>query len=83
MMYEPRTVRHLISGFRVERGDDASLLARANYCVLETLVDEATQILQAGEYRAAIDEAAGELVFRELRCVFDSVVVRNSLVVPI
>ncbi len=82
MMYEPRALRHLVSGVRVRRAADA-LHAVANYCVLETLVEETTRILQAGRYEAQIVETGGALVFRELACVFDSVVVPNSLVVPI
>ena len=82
MMYEPRALRHLISGIRVSRDAD-TLQAVADYCVLETLVEETTRILQAGRYEARIDERDGALRFRDLFCVFDSVVVPNSLVVPI
>lgn len=82
MMYEPRSLRHFISGLRVSRAGDA-LHARANYCVLETLVEETTKILQAGRYEARIVEEDEALRFRELACIFDSVVVPNSLVVPI
>ena len=84
MMYEPRALRHLVSGVRVVRAaGGAELEARANYCVLETLVEEATRILQAGRYEALIEGEGESLRFRELACVFDSVVVPNSLVVPI
>lgn len=84
MMYEPRALRHLVSGFRVTTGErESSIQARANYCVLETLVDEETKILQVGRYEAHIEPAAQGLLFRELACVFDTVVVPNSLVVPI
>ena len=83
MMYEPRALRHLISGLRVARIESDALRARANYCVLETLVDEPTKILQAGRYEAQLEFEGGGLLFRELACVFDSVVVPNSLVIPI
>ena len=83
MMYEPRALRHLISGLQVSRLEDDALGARANYCVLETLVDEPTKILQAGRYQARLQSAGGGLRFCELSCVFDSVVVPNSLVVPV
>ncbi len=84
MMFEPRALRHLITGVRVAHdAADAPLLARANYCVLETLVEEATKILQTGRYEARIEGAGAALRFRELACIFDSVVVPNSLVVPI
>lgn len=86
MMYQPRYVRHLVSGARVLEAPLASggaLRARANYCVFETVVDDETRILQTGRYEADLAREGGELRFRELACVFDSVIVPNSLVYPI
>ena len=84
MMYEPRALRHLVTGVQVSQGaGSAELFARANYCVLETLVEETTKILQTGRYRARIERDGEALRFRELACIFDSVVVPTSLVVPV
>ncbi len=85
MMYEPRYLRHLVSGVRVSGSGDetGALAARANYGVFETLVDEPTHILQTGYYEAELVRHGAALLFRRLSCVFDSVVVPNSLVYPI
>lgn len=83
MMYEPRYVRHMVSGARIVGNAGVEIQARANYTVFETLVDARTEVLQVGRYEARIEENAGALCFRELACVFDSVVIPNSLVVPI
>ena len=83
MMYEPRYVRHLVSGSRLVKSDGPTIVARANYAVFETLVDARSEVLQVGRYEAQIEDESGTLRFRELACVFDSVVIPNSLVVPI
>jgi len=85
MMYEPRYIRHLVSGARIvgSRDPAGEVRARANYCVFETVVDDETRILQTGRYEAGLVRDKGELRFRELACVFDSIIVPNSLVYPI
>jgi 3-phenylpropionate/cinnamic acid dioxygenase small subunit len=56
---------------------------QANYCVLETVVDEATQVFNAGRYLGVVVREGAHLRFKEKHCVFDSVVVPTSLVYPI
>jgi salicylate 5-hydroxylase small subunit len=82
MMYEPRYVRHVLSGVTAEPGGDA-LRAGANYCVFETLIDQETKILQVGRYDAELTRSETGLSFRRLHCIFDSVIVPNSLIYPI
>ena len=83
MMYEPRYVRHLVSGVRVTEHVGDVLQAQANYCVFETLVDEPTRVLQVGRYEAEIDWGGETRRFRRLHCIFDSVLVPNSLIYPV
>ncbi len=83
MMYEPRYVRHMVSGTRLEGEPGAVVRAGANYCVFETLVDEPTRVLQVGRYDAEIERAGETLRFRRLHCIFDSVLVPNSLIYPV
>ena len=83
LMFEPRYIRHLISGFRSIPGDDGEIGVTANYLVLETLSDEMTKILNAGRYVDTLVREDGALRFKEKRCVYDSTVVPNSLVYPV
>ena len=83
LMFEPRYVRHLISGFRNTPGDDGEIGVMANYLVLETLSDEMTKILNVGRYVDTLVREDGALRFKEKRCVYDSTVVPNSLVYPV
>ena len=83
MLFEPRYLRHLVSNIRVSPESNGVIEARANYAVLETLVDEETRVLNAGRYLDKIVREDGVLKFKEKTCVFDSVLVPNSIVYPI
>ena len=83
LMFEPRYVRHLISGLRITPGNDGEIGVTAHYLVLETLSNEMTKILNAGRYVDRLVREDGALRFKEKRCVYDSTVVPNSLVYPV
>ena len=73
----------MVSAIRVLgwRGD--ALEARANYLALETLQDEPTRVYNTGQYRDKLVVEKGKLKFREKLCVFDSILVPNSLIYPL
>lgn len=50
------------------------------YLALETLLDETTRVFNTGQYRDKLVVADGRLKFREKICVFDSLLVPNSLI---
>jgi 3-phenylpropionate/cinnamic acid dioxygenase small subunit len=83
MMYAPRYVRRLVTGLRIAGWEGETLGARANYLALETLLDEPTRIFNCGEYRDRLVVADGGLRFREKLCVFDSLLVPNSVIFPL
>lgn len=82
-MYAPRYLRHLVSGIRIKGWDRETLDVQANYLVLETLMDDVTRIFNAGQYIDKLVEEDGRLKFVQKLCVFDSIVVPNSLIYPI
>lgn len=82
-VYAPRYVRRLVSGIRVLGWTDAVLEVRASYLALETLQDELTRVFNAGQYRDKLVVEDGRLKFREKLCVFDSILVPNSLIYPL
>jgi 3-phenylpropionate/cinnamic acid dioxygenase small subunit len=82
-VYAPRRVRRIVSGLRILgwRGD--VLEVRASYAAFETLIDELTRVFNVGQYHDKIVVEAGALKFREKICVFDSLLVPNSLIYPL
>jgi salicylate 5-hydroxylase small subunit len=83
MMYEPRYMRHMISAIRVTGESVEGITVEANYAVFETLVDELTRVFNVGRYLDRIVREAGQLKFAEKHCVYDSVLVPNSLIYPL
>ena len=82
-MFEPRYVRHLISNIRVSPEADGVIEAQANYAVFETMTDAYTRVFNVGRYLDKLVREDGRLLFSEKRCVYDSVLVPNSIIYPI
>jgi 3-phenylpropionate/cinnamic acid dioxygenase small subunit len=72
-----------VSSLRIGVWQGDMLEVQANYVVLETLVDEFTRVFQSGRYLDRLVIESGVLKFREKLCVFDSILIPNSLVFPI
>jgi 3-phenylpropionate/cinnamic acid dioxygenase small subunit len=82
-VYAPRWIRRMVSGIRILGWKDSVLEVRANYLAVETLQDELTRVFNAGQYRDKLVVEDGRLKFREKLCIFDSVLVPNSLIYPL
>ncbi|HZS84561.1 MAG TPA: aromatic-ring-hydroxylating dioxygenase subunit beta [Stellaceae bacterium] len=81
--YLPRFLRHIVSGIRSTVEADGTIRSTANYLVVQTLPEQPTELFNSGRYLDVILREEGGLRFKERLCVFDSIVVPNSLVVPI
>lgn len=82
-MFAPRYLLHHVSNVRVLSAADGIVAAQANYLVLQTLVDEPTTLHQAGRYYDRFARADGRLLLRERHCVYDTLLIDNSLVMPV
>jgi 3-phenylpropionate/cinnamic acid dioxygenase small subunit len=83
MFYAPHYWRHFISGVRIVDSTPAALRARANYCIVRTLENRPSELFQAGRYEDVIVRHDGGLLFKEKLCIYDSVLIPNSLVYPV
>lgn len=84
MMYEPRYLRHHITDIWIENATGDEIKVRANFSVIEVLPDDLPRISMAGCYRDRLARApGGGWHFVEKLCVFDSVLVPNSIVYPV
>jgi 3-phenylpropionate/cinnamic acid dioxygenase small subunit len=82
-VYGPRWIRRMTSSIRMLGWEGEVLNVRASYLAVETLLDELTRVFNAGQYRDRIVVEDARLKFREKLCVFDSLVVPNSLIYPL
>ena len=81
--FVPRWIRHLIGAPRILGFADGVVAARASYAVFETQPDQLTRVLNVGRYEDEIVRDDGRLRFRRKLCVFDSILVPTSLVLPV
>jgi 3-phenylpropionate/cinnamic acid dioxygenase small subunit len=82
-MFAPRYLLHYVTNTRILAISDDFVSAQANYIVLQTLVDERTTIHQAGRYFDRFLRAGGRLLLKERQCVYDTLLIDNSLVLPV
>jgi anthranilate 1,2-dioxygenase small subunit len=82
-VFEPRTVRRMVSGVRITGRNGDDIHAQANFAIFESLSDLEPTVFMVGRYIDRIVRTAGELRLRERLCVFDNYRVRTSLVYPI
>jgi anthranilate 1,2-dioxygenase small subunit len=83
-MYAPRHFQHFVSNTAVLGIEpDGAIRARSNYLLLETLVDGRTHIHQSGRYHDKFVRAGARLLLAERDCVYDTLMVANSLVYPV
>lgn len=84
IMHEPRYLRHQITNVRVTNVQGARIDAVAHFSVMEVLPDELPRILAVGRYIDVVQRRSdGALEFSEKRCVYDSVLVPNTIVYPL
>jgi 3-phenylpropionate/cinnamic acid dioxygenase small subunit len=74
-MYAPRSHRHVIGAARSH--DDETVTA--SYAVFQTLTGEPTTVFSVGRYVARIVDGR----FAELRVIYDSNLVDNSIIKPL
>lgn len=83
LVYGPRHIRRSVAAIRIFGWKDGLLATRASYTAVETLPDQLTRIFNVGEYHDRIAVEAGRFKFAEKICVFDSVLIPNSLMYPL
>lgn len=81
--FAPRALRHMVSAVQIKGLTEGELKAEANFTVMQTLADEETKVFMAGRYFDTLTTEDGALKFTEKLCVYDSVLVPNSLIYPL
>jgi len=82
-MYAPRYIQLRFSNTRVTSIEGPVIRAETSYLLLETLVDEDSRIQQVGKSYDVFVRHGDSLLFKERKCVYDTVIVNNCLVFPV
>ena len=82
-VYEPRHLRHFISGVRILAIDDDEISARANFLVVESMYAAEPQVLMVGEYLDRLVRTPEGLRFKDRLALYDNYRIRTTLIVPV
>ena len=81
--YEPHQQRHFLSNFRIQNTTEQELRVQANFQVLRTFPERATELFVSGYYLDRVSLDGRRLNFREKLCVLDFDIAPASLIYPI
>ena len=81
--YGPRSIRRMVSGVRALGWEGGILKASASYLAVETLPDELTRVFNAGKYVDELVVENARLLFAKRICVYDTLLIPNSLIYPL
>lgn len=82
-LYQPRSLRHFISGVRIVGEEGGEVRTEANFLIIESLVEREPRLLMVGRYLDRVVREGGALKFRERTCVFDNYRIQTTLVIPV
>lgn len=82
-VYEPRSLRHFISGVRVIEAGADEIVAQANFAITEALSDREPVLNMVGSYQDVLVRSGQGFLLRRRDCVHDNYRVRTSLIIPV
>jgi anthranilate 1,2-dioxygenase small subunit len=83
LVYEEHSMRHFVSGVRVDPCNNGLIGAQANFMAIRSIADASPEILMVGQYVDKLVRDDGRLLFKERHCVFDNYWVPRALIVPV
>lgn len=83
-MFAPRYNLHLVSNNRVtDEAQDGSIVAQANFVLLQTLVEGPSTIHMAGTFYDRFVRKDDGLLLKERQAIYDTTIIANDLVYPL
>ncbi|QIE27290.1 Anthranilate 1,2-dioxygenase small subunit (plasmid) [Caballeronia sp. SBC1] len=82
-MFAPRQMLHFITNVRILNVTDEEIIAQSNYMLLQTLVEGATSLHQAGRLFDRFARNGADLLLKERQAVYDTAMIANDLAYPV
>lgn len=82
-MYEPRMLRHFVSGVRINSQEGDRLHTQANFMIVESLSDQEPTVNLVGVYKDIIERTEDGFLLKSRDCIYDNYRIRNSLIIPV
>ncbi len=83
LYHDPYYQRHVVSAPRVTGVDGDDIRSEANYLVVRTKRDELAELFNVGRYIDVVRKTSEGLKFKSRLCIFDSELIKNSIIYPI
>ncbi|CAM2165686.1 anthranilate 1,2-dioxygenase small subunit [Burkholderia cepacia] len=82
-IFAPRRVLHLVTNVRILDANGEEIVAQSNYILLQTLVEGATTVHQAGRLYDRFARNGSCLLLKERQAVYDTALIANDLAYPV
>lgn len=82
-VFEPRSLRHFISGVRPVAVEGGLIRTEANFAILECLSDRDPIVNMVGRYLDTLVRTDDGFLLKDRWCVYDNYRIRTSLIVPV
>jgi len=82
-MFAPRRMLHLVTNVRILAANAEEIVAQSNYLLLQTLVEGATTVHQAGRLYDRFERNGHALLLKERQAVYDTALIANDLAYPV
>ncbi|MGN6579580.1 MAG: aromatic-ring-hydroxylating dioxygenase subunit beta [Bordetella sp.] len=82
-MFAPRQILHFVSNVRILDVGADEIVAQSNYLLLQTLVEGATTLHQAGRLFDRFVRQGDSLLLKERQAIYDTAMIANDLVYPV
>ncbi|MFM0514027.1 aromatic-ring-hydroxylating dioxygenase subunit beta [Paraburkholderia sp. RL17-373-BIF-A] len=82
-MFAPRQILHFVTNVRILDVTDEEIIAQSNYMLMQTLVEGATSLHQAGRLYDRFARKGNELLLKERQAIYDTAMIANDLAYPV
>jgi anthranilate 1,2-dioxygenase small subunit len=82
-MFAPRQMLHFVTNVRILDVTDEEIIAQSNYMLMQTLVEGATSLHQAGRLFDRFARKGNELLLKERQAIYDTAMIANDLAYPV
>ncbi|MBT2793901.1 aromatic-ring-hydroxylating dioxygenase subunit beta [Paraburkholderia strydomiana] len=82
-MFAPRQMLHFVTNVRILDVTDEEIVAQSNYMLMQTLVEGATSLHQAGRLFDRFARKGNELLLKERQAIYDTAMIANDLAYPV
>ncbi len=83
LVYEPRFYRRFVSSVRVVSQESGEIRSRANFLLIESMLDREPQINMVGTYVDVLVPKGDGFLIKDRKCVYDNSRILTTLFAPV